>query len=172
MLAAALTGALGSSAAAAPDHQQPAERTHLMVWMVNSDGANFNALATGVVGDYGSAETVLPDGTVDPEHSSELALNLARGSFRLSIVPIAHDLAIAQQRATSNPGNCSLAYHFTAPAPVVPGTGTGAYQGITGGFAVTVELDEVHPRDASGCELTATPLSELVVLDGTGTVTP
>lgn len=143
-----------------------------MVWMVNSDGAYFQALATGVIGDYGPAVTVLPDGTVDPEHSSQLELNLAKGSFRLSIIPIAHDLATALQHWSYNDDNCSVGIRFTASAPVVAGSGTGAYQGITGGFSVTVTLNEVHHKDPSGCAVTSRPLSELVVLDATGTVTP
>lgn len=70
--------------------------------------------------------TVPPDGTVDPEHTSQLALNLAKGSFRLSIVPIARDLATAIEHWRYHEDTCSVGIRFTAPAPVVAGSGTGA----------------------------------------------
>lgn len=175
-IAVVLAGVVGYTASATPsaspaNHPSPGQ-THLMVWMVNSDGAYFTALATGAIGDYGPAVTVLPNGTVDPEHSSQLELNLAKGSFRLSIVPLARDLATALRHWRYNEDNCSVGIRFTTPAPVVAASGTGAYQGIAGDFSVTVTLNEVHHKDPSGCAVTSRPLSELVVLDATGTVLP
>jgi hypothetical protein len=174
VIAAVLAGVVGYTASAtpAPAAAHPSlEKTHLMVWSVNSDGAYFTALATGAVGDYGPAVTVLPDGSVDPEHTGQLELNLAKGSFRLSIVQIARDLAQAVEHWSYNQQTCSGGIRFTAPAPVVTGSGTGAYRGIAGGFSITLTSNEVLQRDPSGCALTSRPLSELIVMDATGIVT-
>ena len=54
--------------------------TRIVIWSVNSDGPDFRAILTGGVGDYGPAVTVLQNGAVDPEHTSEMELNLSRGS--------------------------------------------------------------------------------------------
>jgi hypothetical protein len=52
---------------------------------VNSDGPDFRAILTGAVGDYGPAVTVLPNGTVDPEHTSEMELKLVCWGARRSL---------------------------------------------------------------------------------------
>jgi hypothetical protein len=41
-----------------------------------------------VIGDYGAAVSIYPDGQVDPAHDSEMALRLTHGSFRLSIAAL------------------------------------------------------------------------------------
>jgi hypothetical protein len=43
---------------------------------------------SGAIGDFGEAVSVLPNGTVDPEHSSQLRLALTQGSFRIVIGPL------------------------------------------------------------------------------------
>lgn len=170
--AALLAGATvtASSAATSASATTPTRPTgaHLMVWSANSDGPYFNALITGAVGDHGQAVTVHPDGTVDPDHTSQLAMNLANGSFRLSFIPIAEKLATILQHWTPDPVTCSGSIRFTAPAPVIAGSGTGAYRDITGRFSVTVHMDEVIPNPP--CINIVPPLAELIVLDGNGTL--
>ena len=82
---------LGSAAAAAP--RLPASgvhgEVHLAIWSVDSDGPDFQAVLSGAIGDYGPAVTVLPDGKVDPEHTSEMELKLQHGKFHLYIDAIA-----------------------------------------------------------------------------------
>lgn len=48
--------------------------THIAIWSVNSDGPDFQAILTGGVGDHRPGVTVHPDGSVDPDHTSELEL--------------------------------------------------------------------------------------------------
>jgi hypothetical protein len=48
----------------------------LVIWSVDSDGPDFQAVLSGAIGDYGPAVTVLPDGKVGPEHTSEMELEL------------------------------------------------------------------------------------------------
>ena len=49
-----------------------------MLYGDNTDGAYWRAIVSGVIGDYGPAVSIYPDGQVDPAHNSELDLRLAR----------------------------------------------------------------------------------------------
>jgi len=140
---------------------------HLMIWSLNSDGPYFQGIATGAVGDYGKGETVLPDGKVDPEHTSELQLNMTHGSFRLSIAAIGKGVADSK-RWQWNTSNCSGRVSFRAQAPIVAGSGTGAYRDITGTFSVTVTIEEVDVKPV--CNGTSGFLSQIILLDGAGSV--
>jgi hypothetical protein len=140
---------------------------HLMIWSVNSDGPYFQEIVTGAVGDYGKGETVLPDGTIDPEHTSQLQMNMTHGSFRLSIAAIGRGV-VDTKRWQWHKANCSGRVSFGAQAPVVAGSGTGAYRGITGTFDVTVTIEEVDVKPV--CNGTSGFLSQLILLDGTGSV--
>ena len=52
--------------------------------------------------------------------------------------------------------------------PVVPGSGTGTYQGIAGTFAMTLTLNEVHDRP---CTTSLSILRQVIVLSGVGKIT-
>src|SRR5215471_14282915 len=75
-------------AAAAPASARAAAATggtaNIMIYAVNTDGAYWHAIMSGVIGDYGPAVSIHPNGHVDPAHNSQLELRLTRGSFRLS----------------------------------------------------------------------------------------
>jgi len=43
---------------------------------------------SGAIGDFGAAVSVLPNGKLDPEHSSQLRLALTQGSFRIVKGPL------------------------------------------------------------------------------------
>jgi hypothetical protein len=139
-----------------------------MVYSVNSDGPEFKAVVTGAIGDYGPGVTVRPNGTVDPDHSSEMQLNLTHGSFRISIATIDKDIVQAYQHWPSNSATCSGSIRFTAPAPIVAGTGTGTYRGVTGAFRLTVTIDEVDVKPV--CNGTSAFQAQVVLMDGSGTV--
>lgn len=163
---AVAAGGCASAATAATAHTKGT--AHIVVYSINSDGPRFREIVTGAIGDYGPGVTVLPNGTVDPEHRSQLELNMRHGSFRISIVEIDKDIIKAYSNWPSNQATCSGHIGFTAPAPVVPGTGTGAYRGITGSFSLTVTIDEVDVKPV--CNGTSPFLSQVVLLEGTGTV--
>ena len=137
-----------SAAATAPAAKTIKGATHIMVYSINSDGPHFQAIVTGAVGDYGPGLTVHPNGTVDPEHTSQLELKLAHGSFRLWIAAADKAVVRAYQHFPSNPATCS--------------------GGITGGFTLTVKIDEIDVKPV--CNGTSKFLSQLILLDGTGTV--
>ena len=119
---------------------------HIMIYSINSDGPDLRAIVTGAIGDYGPAVTVPPDGEIDPQHSHDLKLSLTRGSFRLSITDLDKRFVSATSHEPIYPGTCSDFVTVAASMPVVPGSGTGSYQGISGTFTVTATLDEAEKK--------------------------
>jgi hypothetical protein len=141
---------------------------NIMIWSVNSDGAYFRAIVSGVIGDYGPAVTVYPDGHVDPMHNSEMELKLARGTFRLAIGAIDKRFVKATSHEPTYPKTCSDLISVTGTTPIVAGSGTGAYRGISGSFPVTITLNEV---EQTPCQPTAGGfLAQLITIAGSGTV--
>jgi hypothetical protein len=145
------------------------ETAHIMVWSVNSDGPHFRAILTGAVGDYGPGVTVHPDGAVDPGHTSELELNLSHGSFRLSIAKLDSEFVHAVAHWPYNRATCSIHGTVTGTAPIVAGSGTGAYRGIAGAFTLTISLDEVYIK-GPGCSETTGFKAQLLLIEGTGSL--
>ena len=143
--------------------------TRLSVWSVNSDGPDFQAILAGAVGDYGPGVTVHPDGSVDPGHTSELELKLSRGSFRLSIAALDAAFVKAVGQWPYDRQTCSIHGTVTGAAPVVAGSGTGAYRGITGGFTLTISLDEDYIKGPA-CNETTAFKAQLILISGTGSV--
>jgi ABC-type glycerol-3-phosphate transport system substrate-binding protein len=105
---------------------------HLIGYSLDSDGPDFTVILTGAVGDYGPAVTVHPNGTVDPEHTSELRLGLKKGSFRLNIANLDKKVVSATSHWAST-ATCSFHLRVTAAtrswqdrAPVSTGGSAGA----------------------------------------------
>jgi hypothetical protein len=163
--AAAETPAAGGSAAirtAAADGT-----VHFIGYSKNSDGPGLTVIVTGAIGDYGPAVTVHPNGTIDPEHTSELRLGLKHGSFRLNIASLHKKLEDVTSHWKTTP-TCSFHANATAATPVVAGSGTGSYRGISGSVNMTVTVDEVDVKPCPGG--TSGFLSQLIFLAGSGTV--
>ena len=158
----------GTSAATKTRVPAPAgSKAHILLYSINSDGPDFQAIVSGAAGDYGPAVTVHPDGKVDPQHASDIELILTRGTFRLSIASIDKKFVEAASHQPIYPRTCSDFLSVTAGVPVVPGSGTGAYRGISGSFTMTATLNEV---EASPCHPTVTFLWQMITLAGSGTV--
>src|SRR5215467_3187152 len=136
----------------------------------NDDLPGATVVLSGAIGDFGAAVSVLPNGTVDPEHSSQLKLALTQGSFRIVIGPLHLKLESALSHAPYNLKTCSGHVAVTGAAPVVPGSGTGAYTGIRGNFTLTVTGNEVDAKPGclpfSGTAL----LAQSIFVAGSGTV--
>ena len=75
-------------------------------------------------------------------------------------------MAVTSQWKTNR--TCSFHADVTAPAPVVAGSGTGAYRGIKGSLTLRVTIDEVDVKPCPGG--TSRFLSQLIFLVGSGTV--
>src|SRR6516225_11195676 len=109
---AAAAAASGRAAAAAGG------TANIMIYAVNSDGAYFHAIVSGVIGDYGPAVSIYPDGKVDPMHNSEMKLRLTRGSFRLSIAAIDKAFVKATSREPIYPKTCTDLISVTGTTPI------------------------------------------------------
>jgi hypothetical protein len=163
----------GACASAATVGQEAAGRpavagtVHFSGFSQNSDGPDFTVVLSGAVGDYGPAVSVHPNGTVDPDHTSQLSLRLKKGTFRLSIARLDKAIVTATGRWKTN-RTCSVHATVTAPTPVVAGSGTGLYRGIKGSLTMTVTIDEVDSRP---CRAGTSPfVAQLIFLVGSGAV--
>jgi hypothetical protein len=158
-----------SAATPAATAGRPAGGTvHIIDYSINSDGPYLRAILTGAIGDYGPAVTVYPDGRVDPQHTSQMRLSLTHGSFRLGIGALDKQIVKAYSHWPVDRATCSGSISFTITAPVVPGSGTGMYRGISGSFSVTVTIDEVDVKPV--CDGTSRFLAQVILMTGTGTV--
>ena len=168
---AASPGAAGASTASASTASASTTgangQAHLMLYSINSDGPDLRAIVSGAIGDYGPAVTVLPDGKVDPSHTHDVELKLAHGSFKLSITVLDKRFVAVTRHEPIYPRTCSDHMTATAVTPIVPGSGTGAYRGISGRFDVTITADEVEKKP---CQPAAAFQWQALVLSGPGTV--
>jgi hypothetical protein len=167
LASALLTGGSASAVttAVAPAHSGPVRFTAY----ANDDLPGATVVLTGVIGDFGDAVSVLPDGSVDPEHTSEFNLALTQGSFRIVIGPLHSKLVQAFTHFKPNPRTCSGHLAVTGTAPVAAGSGTGAYKGIRGSFRLTIAVNEVDGQ--SSCHNgPSVLLAQTIFFSGSGTV--
>jgi hypothetical protein len=136
----------------------------------NDDLPGASLVLSGAIGDFGAAVTVLRNGKVDPEHSSLLNLALTQGSFRIVIGTLHAELLNALSHAPYNLKTCSGHVTVTGTAPVVAGSGTGAYRGIRGSFKLTLTGNEVDAKP--GCQpfSGSALLAQTIFIAGSGTV--
>ncbi len=171
--ALAATGCAGSAATAgaaatsATVSAAAKDNAHLMVYSINSDGPDFRAIVTGAIGDYGPAVTVFPNGKVDPSHTHDLELKLTHGTFKLSITELDKKFVAVTTHEPIYPRTCSDYMTASATMPVVPGSGTGAYRGISGSFQATITADEVEKKP---CQPVGAIQYQALVLRGPGRV--
>jgi hypothetical protein len=143
-------------------------KANIMIYGVNTDGAYWHAIVSGVIGDYGPAVSIYPNGQVDPAHNSEMELRLTHGSFRLSIAALDKKFVQATSHEPIYPRTCTDLVSITGATPIVAGSGTGAYRGIRGSFPVTITLNEVEARP---CQPSPGAFrAQLITVAGSGTV--
>jgi hypothetical protein len=141
---------------------------NIVIYGVNTDGAYWHAIVSGVIGDYGPAVSINPDGKVDPAHNSELDLRLTDGSFRLRIAALDKAFVKAGSHAPIYPKTCTDLISVTGTTPIVAGSGIGAYRGNRGGFRVTLTLNEVEARP---CQPSPGAFrAQLITMAGSGTI--
>src|SRR5262245_30504220 len=110
--------ATASARAAATD-----STANIMIYAVNTDGAYWHAIVSGVIGDYGPAVSIGPGGQIDPAHNSELDLRLTHGSFRLSIAALDKKFVTAASHEPIYPKTCTDLISVTGTTPIVAGSG-------------------------------------------------
>ena len=167
--AASATAATSGTAQAGAGH--PASLpglTHVIAYSINTDNPVLTSVVSGAIGDYGPAEEVSPGSTGVSAHGGELELKLTRGTFRLNIADIDKKFIEGTSHEPVFPRTCSTYVSVSDAVPVVPGSGTGTYQGIAGTFAMTLTLNEVHD---SPCTTSLSILRQVIVLSGAGKIT-
>ncbi len=140
-------------------------------------GVASTVLLTGAIGDNGSANSIDADGTPDPENNTQVALDLVRGTFRLDVSAVNTAINNAFNNFQPNNSTCSGIVNVTATAPIVSGSGTGSYKGISGSFKLTLSLGEIGPKNTSGknkgqCDQSnnAPPIGQAMIVTGSGNV--
>jgi hypothetical protein len=166
---ASSTAATSGTATADAGHPASvAGLTHVIAYSINTDNPVLTSVVSGAIGDYGPAEEVSPGSTGVSAHGSELELKLTRGTFRLNIADIDTKFVEGTSHEPVFPRTCSTYVSVSDAVPIVPGSGTGTYQGIAGTFAMTLTLNEVHN---SPCTTSVSILRQVIVLSGTGKIT-
>jgi len=166
--AATKTPAATAAPAAARAAAITGGKANIMIYGVNTDGAYWHAITSGVIGDYGPAVSIYPDGKVDPAHNSEMELRLTHGSFRLRIAALGKAFVKATSHEPTYPKTCTDLISVAGSTPIVKGSGKGAYRGISGSFPVTITLNEV---EAKPCKPSPGGFrAQLITVAGSGTV--
>jgi hypothetical protein len=134
----------------------------------DNDGPTSTVILAGAIGDFGKAQSVNPDGSASTKHNSELNLMLTHGSFRLDFAELDKRFIGVLGNLAVNTTTCSATASVSGAVPIVAGSGTGSYKGVTGTFNLTVTLDEVYKPGA--CHETGAYLAQSIVTTGLGTV--
>lgn len=158
-----------AATSAAPAH--PGGTVHIIDYTDN-DGAVTTAVLSGAIGDLGEGISVNSDGTLSTEHT-ELDLALSQGTFKLDIAALTKEFLTAAGTVPFQHGPKSCSGYMTASgtAPIIPGSGTGAYQGVSGTFHLTMTATEVDaPTTNDRCDLTGAMIGQIIVTEGTANV--
>jgi hypothetical protein len=166
--ATSATAVASGTKASAGKPASPPGLTHVTAYSINTDNPILASVVSGAIGDYGPAEEVSPGSTGVSAHGGELELKLTRGTFRLNIADIDTKFVEGTSHEPVFPRTCSTYVSVSDAVPIVPGSGTGAYRGIAGTFAMTLTLNEVHD---SPCTTSLSILRQVIVLSGAGKIT-
>jgi hypothetical protein len=132
----------------------------------NLAGNQGTVVLTGAITDHGTDCQ-----GCDPINAGYNVLQLSPGnSFEIDVSKVGNklgNLPVVPVDQTT----CSSDGTVAGPVPIVPGSGTGVYQGITGTFDVQVSAAYVVPRASDGtCETNATQYPGIMIVKGSGTV--
>jgi hypothetical protein len=166
--ASSMAATSGTAKASTSQPASPAGLAHIISYSINTDNPVLTSVVSGAIGDYGPAEEVSPGSTGVSAHGGELELKLTRGTFRLNIADIDAKFVQGTSHEPVFPRTCSTYVSVSDAVPIVPGSGTGAYRGIAGTFAMTLTLNEVH---SSPCTTSVSILRQVIMLSGAGKIT-
>lgn len=163
LLSAAGTAAFGSSATSGP----------IKVWVrIPVTGGNVPdpVVITGVIGDFGTTLSVNSKGKADANGNYE-RIRLVKGKFTVNGSALNQALSSAMP-SDFNSSTCSGSFSAgPETVPIVNGSGTGAYAGITGSVDVSAQFAFVQPKKKNGsCNMNANPAGGWGVITGAGTV--
>jgi hypothetical protein len=115
----------------------------------DGEGVGGTVVLTGAIGDSGSSYTVLANGTPGPT-GTEVRVSLVQGSFTINVARLDKKIGSAFNKVEPSATTCSAYIVVTASTPIVAGSGTGAYTGISGGFTVTLTIAVIGSKYPSG----------------------
>lgn len=158
--AATLVGVPVAVAGAAGQH---GGKIQLFVW---GAGKNPKAMIVGAIGDYGTATSVDKNGKINPNGRYE-RLGLGKGSLLVDGKRFNAASNRARPSLTSKT-TCSASFSFSAPAPIV--SGTGRYKGASGTLMLHATFAGVSPRKHGKCPKNQNTGVGYLSVTGTGTV--
>lgn len=135
----------------------------------DNDGPRSTVILTGEIGDFGEAVRTYANGRIEQQYN-QLNLAFTHGSFQLGIARLEANLVRAFGHFPTSTSTCSGIVTATAKTPIVAGSGTGAYQGISGDFTMTVTVAEVDAWPKCPLAGADVLLSEDIFLTGSGNV--
>jgi hypothetical protein len=146
--------------AASAEGTSPGGEVHAYEADTSLAGHRGTVILTGAITDHGIDHQGVPeDGTN--------RLELSKGSFSVYVNDLGNKLAAMPV----DPVTCSADGSATAAVPIIDGSGTGAYRGISGTFVFTGTTAAILPRLPSGeCDTNATKYWGILLAQGSGTV--
>jgi hypothetical protein len=140
---------------------------HISAYSDNDGPTSFTVL-TGAIGDYGKAIRTYAGGHVEQNYN-RLDLAVSHGSFQLEIAGLEQSLVSGADQLPTDLNTCSGSFVVHATTPIVPGSGTDAYKGISGSFNLIVTVNEVDSWPK--CPTTGqTLITQTVFVTGSGLV--
>lgn len=169
ILGGGVSGALGHSGPAGPHVPKEGGVVDMTLYS-NIDGPRFSAVLTGAIGDFGKAVRTSSSGSADEEYN-QLDVSVTRGAFRLDIAGVEGKLDASILGAfPTNTATCSGEIVVAGIAPIVSGSGTGAYKGIHGTFNMTITINEVERPPVCPKTDTSPFLAQSVFITASGVV--
>jgi hypothetical protein len=103
---------------------------------------------TGAIGDFGT--TISQDKNGKPDaNGAYTKVTLKHGGFIINSTGLEKKLQHAKPQV--NLSNCSVVFSGSGPGTI--GSGTGAYQGISGTVSIVLTFAGIAPKKGSGCDL-------------------
>lgn len=134
----------------------------------DGEGVGGTIVLTGAIGDTGSTHSV---------SANVVEVSLIWGSFQVNVAGFDKKIDAAYGHFAPNPNTCSGTVSAIGGVPIVPGSGTGAYSGISGGFTLGMTFSAIAPKYATGphkgqCNFSnsSATVGQAQVIMGSGTV--
>ncbi len=171
------TAILGSLAlSASPSFGQSPTGGTIKVWVTANATSSGNKpdpiVITGAIADYGTSQNVNSSGK-PANNTQRVKLTLKKGTFTVDTSQLNTALNNANPTDFSS-SNCSASLAVgPAAVPIVAGSGTGAYAGISGSVMMNAEIAIILPKTKSGAcnqSNSANPVAGWGVITGNGTV--
>ena len=144
---------------ASADGSSTAGKVHIYEADTSLAGPVGTDILTGAITDHGTDHQGVAGG------GNYNKIVLSKGSFEISAVNLAPNFPPLNSTTCSSDGTETVA------VPIVHGSGTGAYKGISGTFQLAVTFASILPRLANGaCNTNATRYPGIEISRGAGTV--